>query len=173
MSEDKQCGGSLLCSHGKKKRLCKECGGSSIFCLAKLARRTISARSVGVHRSHDKRKNNCNFLQGVRGVVLLQPWQEEESLQGVLWVVAVQPWQGETSVQRVWGVVAVQPWQAAVSVQGVRGVILLQPCHDGKRKNNCRGKECRGSSFCSHAFCSHARRKKCWGSSLCSYGRQR
>ena len=141
----KECGGSRFCIHEKQKTQCRECGGSS-FC------------------AHGRRKSNCKECGGASICIHSREKSKCKDCGG-----------------------------GSVCSHGKLRIICKDCggshiCSHNRRKSEC--KDCGGSQVCSHGrqksackdcggsqICSHGRQKSackdCRGSQICSHGRQK
>ena len=128
------------CPHGRRRRKCKECGGSAI---CEHGRVRLSARSAvgasicehGRQRSQCKECGGCmqsastvverSTVQGVRWGINLRARSSALYMQGVRWVINLRARSSAHYMQGVRWVINLRARSSALSVQGVRWVTNL------------------------------------------------
>jgi len=135
----KECGGGSICEHGKQKSVCKECGGGSI---CEHGRQKSRCKECGGSQicEHEKRKSVCKKCGG--GSICEHGRQKSRC-------------------KECGGSQICEHEKRKSRCKECGG---SQICEHGRQKSHC--KECGGSQICEHGR-PKTRCKKCGGSSLC------
>jgi hypothetical protein len=123
----KECGGSSICEHGRRRPICKECGGSSI-CEHGRERSKCTECGGSSICEHGRQRSKCKVCGGSS---ICEHGRQRPRCKEC----------GGSSI-----------------------------CEHGRERSKC--KECGGSSICEHSR-RRSGCKECGGSSICEHGRQK
>ncbi len=157
----KECGGSTICVHGKQKSYCRDCGGSQ-FCIHSKIKSSCKECGGSQICEHGKLKTHCKECGGSQ---------------------ICEHRKRKTQCKECGGSQICEHGKFKMYCKECGGNAF---CEHGKIKTQC--KECGGSAFCEHGkqkyyckecggsqICEHRKRKtqckECGGSQICEHGK--
>jgi hypothetical protein len=141
----KECGGSGICEHGRVRRQCKECGGSSI---CEHGRQPSNCKECGGSGicEHGRVRSTCKECGGSQ---------------------ICEHGRRRSKCKECGGASICEHGRERTTCKECGG---SQICEHGRRRSKC--KECGGASICEHGRV-RSRCKECGGGSICEHGRER
>ena len=177
----KECGGSSICEHGKQKTRCKECGGSSI-CEHGREKRQCKECGGSAFCEHGIRKSYCKDCGGSQ---ICEHGKQKRYCKECGGSSICEHGREKTRCKECGGSQICEHGREKTRCKECGG---SQICEHGREKTRC--KECGGSQICEHGrrktqckdcggscICEHGREKsrckECGGSSICEHGKHK